>query len=129
MACASFAKLNSLSSQWIGQQSISSRRGSSTHFAARRVSVPIRAGAYTDELIQTAVSFLLSKTYSNSQVYAFFFLSFFDSCFACPLNHLTVLFPGSCYLIVNLIESFLTKGLGFYGCCLIYQCEKHILLW
>lgn len=58
MACASFAKLNAASSQWIGQQSFTQRTGSSssTRFATRRVSVPIRAGAYTEELVKTAVS-------------------------------------------------------------------------
>ncbi|EXC09731.1 hypothetical protein L484_019829 [Morus notabilis] len=53
MACANLVKLNSSSSLWIGQQSFSQRRRSS----ARRVAAsPIRAGAYTDELVKTAVS-------------------------------------------------------------------------
>ena len=54
MACLSFAKLNASSSQWIAQQSFSQKRGSSSR---RRVSLLIRAGAYSDELVQTAVSF------------------------------------------------------------------------
>lgn len=54
MASLSFAKLNASSSQWIAQQSFSQKRGSSSR---RRLSVPIRAGAYSDELVQTAVSF------------------------------------------------------------------------
>ena len=56
MACA---KLNAASSQWIGQQSFTQRQGSSsssTRFATRRVSFPIRAKAYSEELVQTAVS-------------------------------------------------------------------------
>ncbi|KAK7852327.1 fructose-bisphosphate aldolase 3 [Quercus suber] len=54
MACA---KLNAASSQWIGQQSFTQRQGSSsasTRFATRRVSFPIRAKAYSEELVQTA---------------------------------------------------------------------------
>nr|KJB61142.1 hypothetical protein B456_009G342900 [Gossypium raimondii] len=55
MACVSFAKLNAPSSSWIvGQQSLPQRSGSSARLATRRVSLPIRAGAYTDELIKTA---------------------------------------------------------------------------
>ncbi|KAJ9708302.1 hypothetical protein PVL29_000384 [Vitis rotundifolia] len=54
MASVSFAKLNAPSSQWIGQQSFSQRQGSSARFPARRVSVPIRAGSYSEELVQTA---------------------------------------------------------------------------
>lgn len=55
MACSSFAKLNSSSSQWIGQQSSSQRPARLS--APRRVSVPIRAaGGYADELVLTAVS-------------------------------------------------------------------------
>lgn len=61
MACATFLKLNAPSSQWIGQQSFTQRSGSSTRLASRRVSVPIRAGAYTDELVKTAVSLLLPQ--------------------------------------------------------------------
>uniref|UniRef100_A0A9I9CL60 Fructose-bisphosphate aldolase n=1 Tax=Cucumis melo TaxID=3656 RepID=A0A9I9CL60_CUCME len=53
MASLSFAKLNASSSQWIAQQSFSQKRGSSSR---RRLSVPIRAGAYSDELVQTAKS-------------------------------------------------------------------------
>lgn len=55
MACASLSKLNAASSQWIGQQSFTQRKGSST----RRVSVPIRAKAYTEELVETAVSHII----------------------------------------------------------------------
>lgn len=55
MASLSFAKLNASSSQWIAHQSFSQKRGSSS---GRRLSVSIRAGAYSDELVQTAVSFL-----------------------------------------------------------------------
>ncbi|KAK8579437.1 hypothetical protein V6N13_142647 [Hibiscus sabdariffa] len=55
MPSVSFAKLNAPSSTWIGgQQSLSQRSGSSTRLATRRVSLPIRAGVYTDELIKTA---------------------------------------------------------------------------
>lgn len=75
MACASFAKLNAASSQWIGQQSFTQRTGSSssTRFMTRRVSVPIRAGAYTQELVQTAVSSL--------DLYIIVILSIFIKCF------------------------------------------------
>lgn len=59
MACSSLAKLNAASSQWIGQQSFTQRHGSSTSLSTRRVAVPIRAKAYTDELILTAVRPLL----------------------------------------------------------------------
>lgn len=59
MASVTFAKFNASSSQWIGQQSFSQRQGSSARFPARRVSVPIRAGSYSEELVQTAVSFRL----------------------------------------------------------------------
>ncbi|RVX12527.1 Fructose-bisphosphate aldolase 3, chloroplastic [Vitis vinifera] len=54
MASVTFAKFNASSSQWIGQQSFSQRQGSSARFPARRVSVPIRAGSYSEELVQTA---------------------------------------------------------------------------
>lgn len=58
MAC----KLSATSSQWIGQQSFTQRNGSSSSTrlvsAPRRVSFPIQAKAYTDELVQTAVSHL-----------------------------------------------------------------------
>lgn len=54
MASASFVKINASAPQWIGQQSFSQRRGGSS---ARRVSAsPIRASAYSDELVKTAVS-------------------------------------------------------------------------
>ncbi|GMN38666.1 hypothetical protein TIFTF001_007898 [Ficus carica] len=52
MASASFVKINASAPQWIGQQSFSQRRGGSS---ARRVSAsPIRASAYSDELVKTA---------------------------------------------------------------------------
>lgn len=57
MACASFAKLNAASSPWIGGQQSFSRRN---RLSTPRVSVPIRAKAYTDELVQTAVSLIFS---------------------------------------------------------------------
>ncbi|KAF4355089.1 hypothetical protein G4B88_004301 [Cannabis sativa] len=54
-ACASFVKLNASSSNWIGQQSFAQPRGSSSSRLTRsRVALPIRAGAYTDELVKTA---------------------------------------------------------------------------
>ncbi|KAF5940358.1 hypothetical protein HYC85_021525 [Camellia sinensis] len=57
MACSSLVKLNASSSQWIGQQSLNQRPGSSSsrRFATRRVSV-VRAGSYSDELVKTAKS-------------------------------------------------------------------------
>uniref|UniRef100_A0A2P2KMV3 Fructose-bisphosphate aldolase n=1 Tax=Rhizophora mucronata TaxID=61149 RepID=A0A2P2KMV3_RHIMU len=57
MACATFAKLSAASSPWIGQQPITQRPGSSACLAAtRRASLPIRASAYTEELVKTAKS-------------------------------------------------------------------------
>ncbi|GMI87856.1 hypothetical protein HRI_002454900 [Hibiscus trionum] len=58
MACATFVKLNAASFYSIGgQKSFTQRPGSSTPLTgARRVSLPIRAGSYTDELIKTAKS-------------------------------------------------------------------------
>ncbi|KAK8567755.1 hypothetical protein V6N13_105708 [Hibiscus sabdariffa] len=56
MACAYFAKLNAASVYSIGgQKSFTQRPRSSTSLATRTVSLPIRAGSYTDELIQTAL--------------------------------------------------------------------------
>ncbi|KAI3990070.1 hypothetical protein MKX01_013556 [Papaver californicum] len=55
MASMSMVKLNASSSQWIGQQSFNRKNnGSLFSRSARRVSLPIRAGSYTDELVQTA---------------------------------------------------------------------------
>ncbi|KAF5731725.1 riboflavin biosynthesis protein PYRD chloroplastic [Tripterygium wilfordii] len=59
MACASFAKLNAASSQWIGQRSFAQRPESSTHLATSQVSVPIRASSCTEELVKTTVSLSL----------------------------------------------------------------------
>nr|DAD31930.1 TPA_asm: hypothetical protein HUJ06_010781 [Nelumbo nucifera] len=56
MVSAGLVKLNASSSQWIGQQSFNQRPGSSLRSAPRRVALPIRAGAYTEELVQTAKS-------------------------------------------------------------------------
>ncbi|KAJ0449296.1 hypothetical protein HanHA89_Chr17g0726821 [Helianthus annuus] len=56
MASASFVKLNASSSPWIGQRSFNQRPGSSSRSSAARVSV-IRAGSYSEELVQTAVTF------------------------------------------------------------------------
>ncbi|KAI3834918.1 hypothetical protein MKW98_016031 [Papaver atlanticum] len=55
MASMSFVKLNASSSQWIGQQSFNQKNNDPLFSrSARRVSMPIRAGSYTDELVQTA---------------------------------------------------------------------------
>ncbi|CAL0316401.1 unnamed protein product [Lupinus luteus] len=55
MSCASFVKLTTLSPHWIGNNPFSSRRGGSSPLTAtRRVSLPIRATSYSDELVQTA---------------------------------------------------------------------------
>ncbi|CAI0383304.1 unnamed protein product [Linum tenue] len=51
---ATFAKLDAASSTWIGRQSLSSRPQPSSRLAPSRVSLPIRAGHYTDELLKTA---------------------------------------------------------------------------